>query len=831
MLLVSKTYAAGMPFWFARAPEGAVSESLVLRAFDLRQLRAVYWTMRGRPAPRVGVVVIHPRIDFTHHYTIPRLLDAGFAVLGACTRHGNDDTRAEHEEMVLDVAACVRHLKEERRVERVVLLGNCGGGSLVAYYQAEARLPPSERTRRSPGGSPTHFERATMPPADAMVYVAAHRGQGKVLLASIDPSVVDESDPLSCDPSLDMYDERNGFREPPAWSEYGDAFLSRYRAAQRARVARLDERARALVARHDEATRASEAPDFARRSGAERRDVLRRRACEPVMVVYRTMANPAAVDRRIDPSGRDYGTLLSERPDLLDYASLGLARTCTPRAWLSTWSGLSSRADLVANVARIAEPTLLVTPGRDREILPGDAAAIAGAIASPDKRALTLDARHYFEPEPGGAASDVDRLMDVVVPWIRERVGAAPPSRRATTPGAPRHATASDWTFPEPRRGAALAPGIERANLRELAARPGRFEHHLVVCASVDGARLELTTASEPLYFAHVNVSDEYVIALSSGDDLVDRFPLRTYLSDPATGEDVGRYRHRAGDLTLHPEGWLHWPGRLRPPYAPLAFPPGTRRAGLSLVYCADRPTPPTAWPLPVPDDRADDVKVYRAGAPPMVLASLAGAPGRLATIGRTTLTLVARPGSIAPARGGWVVVLEALPTSWRAACDLYRIAPGATLDGAGIVRALVLESGAAEPDPAPPSWSALPAPAFAPYEDAPAGALPFDAEGVRVEARGPSAVAVTVGGMTSEVPRYWLARTLFRLGLHGLCLGYVETYGGFFVDDRGVEPLRVGLRIGATRASSLLRRDAALAFFERLYRAVAPAGYTERLA
>jgi len=261
-----------------------------------------------------------------------------------------------------------------------------------------------------------------MTPADALVYVAAHRGQGKVLLDAIDPSVVDERDPLSCEPELDMYDERNGFREPPEWSEYDDAFLARYRAGQLARVQRLDAIARELIARHEDAARASEAPDFSSLSSHERRDVLRRRSVEPVMVVYRTMANPAYVDRRIAPSGRDYGSLLSERPDLLNYAALGLARTCTPRAWLSTWSGLSSRADLVANVARITEPTLLVTPSKDREVLPSDALAIEHAIASPDKRAITLEGRHYFEPEPGEKASpDVDRLMDIVVPWILEK--------------------------------------------------------------------------------------------------------------------------------------------------------------------------------------------------------------------------------------------------------------------------------------------------------------------------------------------------------------------------------------------------------------------------
>jgi len=422
MILVSKTYWAGMPFWFRRTPEHASVESLVLRAHDLRQLRALYWTSTAHPAPRIGVVVIHPRVDFTQHYAIPRLIAAGFGVLAANTRHAGNDTMAEHEEMVLDVGACVHHLLDKRGVDQVVLLGNCGGGSLVAFYQAQARARPGDRVARSPGGAPTHFEGAPLAPAHGVVLLAPHRGQGKVLLASIDPAVTDERDPLAVDPQLDMYEPGNGFREPPAWSEYDDGFLERYRAAQLERVRRLDAQAREHIARYTEAVATSSAPGFDGQS-AGGRAVLRRRAHEPVMVVYRTMANPAFVDRRIDPSGRDYGSLLSERPDLMNYAALGLARTCTPRAWLSTWSGLSSNADLVANVARITEPTLLVHAGRDREIFPADLAAIGSAIGASDKRIETIAlARHYFEPELGERhAPHVEQAMDVIVPWIQER--------------------------------------------------------------------------------------------------------------------------------------------------------------------------------------------------------------------------------------------------------------------------------------------------------------------------------------------------------------------------------------------------------------------------
>jgi dienelactone hydrolase len=404
-VLISKTYWGGMPFWFRRAPEHARCESLVLRAHDLRQLRALYWTSSAHAAPKIGVVVIHPRVDFTQHYAIPRLLAAGFGVLAAQTRHAGNDTMAEHEEMVLDVGACVQHLLAKRGVDKVVLLGNCGGASLSAFYQAQATAAPADRIKKSPGGAPTHFEGAPLVPAHGMIYTAPHRGQGKVMLAAIDPSVTDERDPMSCDATLDIYEPANGFREPPAWSEYAPEFLARYRAAQHARVERLDAYARAQIAESAAAT----SP--------------RRKAHEPVMVVYRTMANPAFVDRTIDPSDRDYGSLLSERPDLMNYAALGLARTCTPRAWLSTWSGLSSNADVVKNVASITAPTLLVHAGRDREIFPADITAISNAIAATDKRVETVaGARHYFEPELGAKESPhVEQCMDLVVPWIQER--------------------------------------------------------------------------------------------------------------------------------------------------------------------------------------------------------------------------------------------------------------------------------------------------------------------------------------------------------------------------------------------------------------------------
>ena len=332
---------------------------------------------------------------------------------------------AIHEDLLLDVAAGVKFLKEQQGFNQVVLFGNSGGGALSTFYQAQALQPAAQRIKETPAGDPAKLTKSELIPADGLILVSAHRGEGLVLQECIDPAVVDENNPTLTDHSLDMYNPANGFAWPPQSSTYASDFVARYRHAQIARVQRLDQLAQAMV---DEARfyeqRYGESKD--RLDQRQRHLLGRLGALERIMVIYRTMANLHYTDPSLDPSPRGYGSLLSERPDLMNMQALGFGRVCRPEAWLSTWSGLRSNASLAQHLPRIVEqPVYVAYAEKDKEIYPvTDAQPIWEMVQAKDRTYQSYLAEHYFEPEFGQShAPDVQQLMTDIVPWVLERFG------------------------------------------------------------------------------------------------------------------------------------------------------------------------------------------------------------------------------------------------------------------------------------------------------------------------------------------------------------------------------------------------------------------------
>lgn len=381
---------AGFGYWplAEDRPSAAVQrESIRLVSPDGALVRGLLWT----PADgrwKTAVVLTHPRADFSVHYACPLLAAAGYAVLGFGTRYQGNDIDCLHEKCIVDVATAVAEMRR-RGAEAVVLLGNSGGGSLMALAQADDQL------------------------GDGWIGIAAHPGEGVFMLQVIDPSVADEHDPFATIDELDMYHPDNGWRPWPQPCHYEASWLARYRAAQRDRVARLDAIADAALADQDQGKR--QAAALERGTVAWRRARARGVACR-YLTIYRTLADPAYLDLDIDPDDRPLGSLFAfPDPFEANYGRGGLARTMTDRGWLSTWSGLSSHARLADTAPRVGVPSLMVHPLADTEIRRWQAREIFDNLGAADKTFHELPgAPHYLEGHRRQA-------MDLVVAWLEAR--------------------------------------------------------------------------------------------------------------------------------------------------------------------------------------------------------------------------------------------------------------------------------------------------------------------------------------------------------------------------------------------------------------------------
>lgn len=366
----------GLNYWPLPADDPGVEiprESIRLVSPDGALVRGILWTPPQGKKWKTAVILSHPRGDFSVHYAAPLLAAAGYAVLGFGTRYMNNDTDCLHEACTIDVETVYNEMKR-RGAQAVVLLGNSGGGSLMAL---------------------AHTERGI---GDGWIGMAAHPGEGVFMLQVIDPSVADEMDPFSTVPELDMYHPDNGWRPWPEPCVYDKQWLQRYRAAQIERVARIDKIAKASIAESGVAGSQLRGVEASTQT-LQWRELRRRAVFTKYMVIYRTLADPAYLDLSIDPDDRPMGSLFAF-PDPFDanYGRGGLGRSMTARGWLSTWSGLSSHAKLADTMPNVKVPTLLIHPTSDREIRLWQAKEIVDNSGAVDKTYIEMKgAPHYLE--------------------------------------------------------------------------------------------------------------------------------------------------------------------------------------------------------------------------------------------------------------------------------------------------------------------------------------------------------------------------------------------------------------------------------------------------
>jgi pimeloyl-ACP methyl ester carboxylesterase len=339
-----------------------------------------------RPAgarPTTAFIAAHYNVDFSEHYLASHMAERGFGFLGWNTRFRGNEAHFLLDHALAEIGVGVRWLREQAGVDRVVLLGNSGGGSLMAAYQSQAVEPNVTPVT----GMRPLAALDDLPPGDLFVALAAHSGRPEVLTAWLDPSVTDERDPLSADPALDPFNPENG---PP----YSEEFQRRYRAAQVARNERITDWA------------LSELDALA---GTRARDKL--------FTVSRSWADLRMIDPSIEPSDRRPNWCYLGEPVKANYGLFGVGTVNSLRTWLSMWSLRTSQCTAAPHLARITLPSLVVHATADACVYDSDARRIFDAIAAGDKTLELILADHYLL-EPDGAR---DKGADLIAAWVADR--------------------------------------------------------------------------------------------------------------------------------------------------------------------------------------------------------------------------------------------------------------------------------------------------------------------------------------------------------------------------------------------------------------------------
>ncbi|MBT4939312.1 MAG: alpha/beta hydrolase, partial [Rhodospirillaceae bacterium] len=191
------------------------------------------------------------------------------------------------------------------------------------------------------------------------------------------------------------------------------AFVDTYREAQRARVAKLDDIAHGLIE-----TRMAARKKFKATGDAKDRVIG---AHTPVMTIWRTAADLRYFDLALDPSDRKYGSVWGQDPYQSNYGNVGFARFCSPESWLSTWSGLSSQAEMAKTSPAVEQPSILIAYTGDNTVYPSDSTAIFEAIASADKVQHKIRGDHHGHALAEGEEPGRIEAGKILTDWLASR--------------------------------------------------------------------------------------------------------------------------------------------------------------------------------------------------------------------------------------------------------------------------------------------------------------------------------------------------------------------------------------------------------------------------
>src|SRR5213595_547056 len=207
LAMTAPAFAAAPPPQFVQFSPGAAKGAL-------------YWPDPAKyPSPHVGLIVMHRNSNYLSHISTKELPARGFVVLGMNPRCDNNEAAcAPWENNALDVKQGVNYLRSQPGITKVVLLGHSGGGPTMTFYQAVAEKGVAF-CQQSGKLIKCSNSLAGLPPADGVILMDAHPGNGINAVRSIsanvtnDPAVLNQNRVPSTNRQLDPFDARNGYRD------------------------------------------------------------------------------------------------------------------------------------------------------------------------------------------------------------------------------------------------------------------------------------------------------------------------------------------------------------------------------------------------------------------------------------------------------------------------------------------------------------------------------------------------------------------------------------------------------------------------------------------
>ena len=187
----------------------------------------LYEPVQKNEKQRIAVLVMHSDEDYLLWPTGPELAKRGYTVLNANVMNKEGIIFSQIEKMQ-SVKAAVEYLRSLPQVEKIILMGHSGGGTLMSAYQAIAEKGP--QIFQGPEKIYPYPSNEELLPADGIMLLDSNWGNAVMQLLSLDPAVEDENIGMLINEDLNLFNPINGFDKNG--STYTDEFIHHFQKSQ-----------------------------------------------------------------------------------------------------------------------------------------------------------------------------------------------------------------------------------------------------------------------------------------------------------------------------------------------------------------------------------------------------------------------------------------------------------------------------------------------------------------------------------------------------------------------------------------------------------------------